>query len=802
MQNLKPGDLVRVRHARWRVVDVRPYDACQLVTLGAFDRAGGAVNRRVITPFDVVDRLVTTRRTRIVGPRRWRRACRSLLAANTPPGGLRTAHHSQMDLLPHQLEPALAILRGVASRALLADDVGLGKTLQAGVVISELRARGLADRVLILTPAGVRDQWSAELAQRFGIEVAIVDAVGVRRLVATLPVGVNPWAAVPLAIASVDYIKRPEVLPAVASCRWDVIVVDEAHHVAGDSERFRAVDALGSCTSYVLLLTATPHSGDRRTFTALCRIGARDDADPLMIFRRTRHDVRVGVVRRVRRLQIRSSLRERRMHALLARFTQAVRAERGDGVILALGVLHKRALSSARSLERSVERRLISLATSAHGGASQLVLPLDDSNGELTAADDVPAWGSDLSLSDSGRERRMLAALSNAAREASADESKIRALRRLLRRIREPAVVFTEYRDTLLHLRDALGVPAALLHGGLTRHERAVALADFADGRCAVLLATDAAGEGLNLHQQCRLVINLELPWNPMRLEQRIGRVDRIGQRRTVHAVHLIAHDAGESRILDRLKARMVRARADIGVPDPVGADEERAIAAAIVAGHSEIVRPRPEAEPRVPRACVFPSLAHEAASEVKRLRFARTLGVVDDAPPDDVLWLMRARHRFTRARLCGRVLLILRAIVEDADGRVVESTLIPTAIASTALSRRALRDADTLTAIEDALSPKIATTLAAWREHAVHVASAFTSERMRRERSITLTADGIRGEAKQPGLFDRRVEAAAAAAALRRQTRDDEQHARLRAIERAAIVCARTPQVLLAIVP
>ncbi|HWF86217.1 MAG TPA: helicase-related protein, partial [Vicinamibacterales bacterium] len=510
-------------------------------------------------------------------------------------------------------------------------DVGLGKTVQAGLVVAELLARGSAERILILTPAGVREQWAAELAQRLGIDAAIVDAAGVRKHMATLPVGFNPWRAVPFAIASVDYVKRQDVLPSVASCRWDVVVIDEAHNVAGDSDRFRAADALSSRAAYVLLLTATPHSGDRRAFTSLCGIGAQG-ADPLMVFRRTRRDVQLGVVRRVHRLQVQPSLQERRVHALLARFTKAVRDERGDGAALALSVLHKRALSSSRSLEHSVERRLIALAASAPHGTSQLALPLDDGYGELNPADDVPAWGADLWLADVGRERRMLNALRTAAREACADETKVRALRRLLRRVGEPAVVFTEYRDTLFHLRESLNRPTVLLHGGLSREERATTLDDFSSGRCPILLATDAAGEGLNLHQHCRLVVNLELPWNPMRLEQRIGRVDRIGQRRTVHAVHLIARDTGEPRILERLMARMARARADIGVPDPIGCEEERAVAALIVgvatdAGEHAIA---PDSEP--PPGCVFPCLRREAISEAARLTHARALGG-DTAP-------------------------------------------------------------------------------------------------------------------------------------------------------------------------
>jgi len=183
------------------------------------------------------------------------------------------------------------------------------------------------------------------------------------------------------------------------------------------------------------------------------------------------------------------------------------------------------------------------------------------------------------------RERELLGRLAAAARAAAARETKVSALLRILDRAAEPAVVFTEYRDTLVHLEEALARPVALLHGGLTRGERTAALDDFTSGRRAVLLATDAAGEGLNLHHSCRTVINLELPWNPMRLEQRIGRVDRIGQRRTVHAFQFIGRGTGEPRILARLQARVAAAQADLGAPDPVGGGVERSMARLVAGG-------------------------------------------------------------------------------------------------------------------------------------------------------------------------------------------------------------------------
>jgi superfamily II DNA or RNA helicase len=403
----------------------------------------------------------------------------------------------------------------------------------------------------------------------------------------TLPIGVNPWRTLTTAVASIDYVKRPEVFPAVASCRWDLVILDEAHACAADSDRRAAAHALAEAAPYVLLLSATPHNGDRESFDALCAIGLGAAPSPLLVFRRTRTDAGIGTARRIHLVRIRPSGDEARMHAMLTRYTDAVRAEdhaRGVDALLALSVLHKRALSSAWSLARSLERRLAALSAESRTLATQIALPLGDPQGELIAADEAPAWPTDLRLSDPARERRLLAALHQSARAASAAETKVARLVTLLRRAGQSAVVFTEYRDTLLHVRRSLARPALVLHGGLTRDERSEVLESFARDPCGLLLATDAAAEGLNLHHRCRLVVNLELPWNPMRLEQRIGRVDRIGQRRTVHAFHLIAGGTGEERLLARLRARVQTAKADIGAPDPFE-DEERVTAWLVMGG-------------------------------------------------------------------------------------------------------------------------------------------------------------------------------------------------------------------------
>ena len=571
-----------VRRARWRIVGVRSYESCRIVTLSGLAPPHLGVERRVLLPFDIVEPIDRAPRPRHVRAVTWRRACRALIAADGPPGSLRTARTARIDLLPHQLEPAIAVLRGLGTRLLLADDVGLGKTIQAGLVISELLARGSIERVLVLTPPGLREQWLQELEDRFAIRASGVDGHMLRRLALTLPVGLNPWRAVTCAVASIDYVKRPEVFPAVLSSRWDLLVVDEAHTCAGDSDRRHAVGTLAAQAAYVVLLSATPHSGDRASFDALCAIGEIGGGPPLLVFRRTRADAGIGTARRVHILAVSPSADEARMHAALARYGDAVRSEHGDAT-LALSVLHKRALSSAWALAQSVERRLSTLAAVDRADGEQMALPLGDPQGELIASDEAPSWPADLQLADPARERQLLTALAHRAKAAAARESKIAALVTLLRRARQPAVVFTEYRDTLLHVRRRLDQPALVLHGGLTRDERSAVLGAFARQPCALLLATDAAAEGLNLHQHCRLVVNLELPWNPMRLEQRIGRVDRIGQRRIVHAFHLIARGTGETRLLARLRARIASARSDIGAPDPL--TDERAIARLVI-GH------------------------------------------------------------------------------------------------------------------------------------------------------------------------------------------------------------------------
>ncbi len=819
---LLQSDVVRVRQLRWRIAGIRAYPSCEVLALHGLDADNAGIDRTILTPFDRVERIERGTHVRRVSRRQWRRACRACLAGDVRANGLRCARRASIDLLPFQLEPALAVVRGLGTRVLLADDVGLGKTVEAGLIIAELLARDATTRVLIVTPPGLRDQWRHELADRLHLDASVMDVRMLTVRMAALPQGVNPWATVPVAITSIDFLKRVEVLAAAGACRWDVIVVDEAHGVTADSDRHRAVATLAARTPHVILLTATPHNGDRRLFESLCSLGGAP-GEQLLVFRRTRKDISTGTSRRIHRLAVRVSEEESRMHALLARFMRAIRREHAGGsrtsgtadraaLSLALSVLQKRALSSARSLQLSVERRLAALDDDTRG-AEQMELPLGDAHGELVTADQQPEWPRLLGLRDAVHERAMLTALHGVCRAASRRESKVTALGRLLRRVREPAIVFTEYRDTLLHIRAALeahGLHSAVLHGGLRGEERRVAVEAFSAGTVRLLLATDAAGEGLNLHHACRLVVNLELPWNPMRLEQRIGRVDRIGQRAVVHAFHLIAAGTAEAAILRRLQARVASAHVDIAMPDPLG-DEPSVASPQWFTGTTHGVSARGQRHERRALLLLHPSMSSEAAAESARIDFARRVVRAGDERALSELQIggpagMVTTHRNTRAALGGAIVMLWQAAVEDGCGRLVATASLAVSLKVSPAARRTVASMRGL--VDDASAAATRTVDAAlepWRDEvrASH-ASFLAAQRLRDERLAAMrleaSASGGHTTLRQRGLFDLRAERDYATDVADRLAAARDVAGRQRFLERSSMLSFAPPQLVLAL--
>lgn len=465
-------------------------------------------------------------------------------------------------LLPHQLSPALAVMRGASTRVLLADAVGQGKTIEAGVLLRELATRGAADRVLILTPLTLRDQWRSELAVRCHLDADLVDRAALRARDRQTPAGLNPFQSPGIVLLSIDLAKQPDVLARLTHHCWDVLVIDEAHGVGGDSARAAAAAALGARARIVVLLTATPHAGDAVAFARLCAIGRLDGDPPPLWFRHRRWPGVTNGPTKTRDISPRRSDQERGCAAALGAYVRRLERAGTPAAFLIALVLRKRLLSSPAALAASLRHRLTCLAR-PDPPTGQSSLPFDDEETESGDAEQ-PAVLREAGLADPRTEAALLTAAYHAAERAAASWSKASALRRLLRSTREQVLVFSEYRDTLLPLAMALAdqTPVVTLHGGSSPAMRATTLAQFADGRARVLIATDVAAEGLNLQHTCRLVVHVELPWSPARLEQRNGRVDRLGQQRRVHVWRLLGDPLHESRIIAALSARLARMRA------------------------------------------------------------------------------------------------------------------------------------------------------------------------------------------------------------------------------------------------
>lgn len=497
----------------------------------------------------------------------------------------------RVSLLPHQLstlERALAMDR---VRLAICDEVGLGKTITAGAIFSEMKARGRLRRVVVVAPRGVQLQWIAEMAERFGEEFVRVGPEG-------LPVdsGVNPWRVFDQVVCSLDAVKplrrrsgwSPEQVEAHNAARfralldagWDMVIIDEAHHVAGSSEdvaRHQLAVELTGVAPNVLLLSATPHSGKSDGFRRFLGLlddrflrgqpVARSTVAPYVV--RTEKRQAVDNVGRVLFQPRETSLRvapytdremERELYEAVTEYVRsgwnaAKRQGRNPAAFLVL-LMQRLVSSSTAAILAALEKRSAALGESGN----QLTLFVDRGEdwAELTGEEQYemlvnargPAWAT---------ERAELTGLLRVAREAAAGgaDAKVRAffdlLGELRRSERDPNVkvlVFTEFvqtQDMLLGLLEQAGVPAVMINGTMGLAERALAQQAFRD-HAQILVSTDAGGEGINL-QFAHVVVNWDLPWSPSRLEQRIGRVDRIGQTHAVRAFNLVCEHSIEARV-------------------------------------------------------------------------------------------------------------------------------------------------------------------------------------------------------------------------------------------------------------
>lgn len=552
------------------------------------------------------------------------------LRMQTPPEGRYAAFVTgRISPEPYQFAPLARLLAGPRRGLLIADDVGLGKTIEAGICLLELIARGVGRRILIVVPPGLIPQWLDEMWEKFGLEFRpIENSVALDRAQTEVSEGLQPWAYFDRVITSTEYLKRRDVHAAALAYPWDVIVVDEAHYLAESgtpanpysTARTRLGPKLREASRTLILLTATPHNGYRHSFRSLLELVEPAEASLHGKTEDVRRRVGRTMIRRLKSQIVKSApdgsaipafpvrhsvgrievkdltAEEREIFRLVTEYCaktiqSAQGSEEADLVSFAMQIVKKRMLSSRAALKQTVENRLEALASRqreepprrAELRELQGDLPLTEAQAERTA------------------QRILRAAIARDARRRESEKRQLRTIKRLLGQVAErpdpkivalmadlerdvlalpseKAIVFTEYRDTLAALREAFESHPVLrdsyaeLTGGLSARQRRQRIARFHEEGCRILLATDAASEGLNLQEHCCRLYHFELPWNPNRLEQRNGRIDRHGQTRSPIIRYLFYPDSPEDRVLDRLVQRIAAMHQDrVSTPDILG---------------------------------------------------------------------------------------------------------------------------------------------------------------------------------------------------------------------------------------
>jgi superfamily II DNA or RNA helicase len=551
----------------------------------------------------------------------------------------------------YQLEPVARALTAPRVNLLLADDVGLGKTIEAGLVVQELLLRQRARRAMVVCPAGLTAKWQQEMADRFGLDFTIVNSEQCKMLRLTHGSAANPFEVYPFVIVSLPWLRGPraqrlldEVLPTGGPSeqrRFDLLILDEAHHVAPaaprqryavDSQQTKLLRRLVPHFEHRLFLSATPHNGYLESFTALLELidnqrfarGVAPDevARREVMVRRLKTDVvdehgnrKFAPRADVPPLVVEYPPAEREVHALLTRFAQIRRhrtkAGRRRATDLVTLLLKKRLFSSPDAFGKTVAvlRETYNLATRNAADADESWV--DAYLGDLEDADDEEVTErEEIGLRRAGRglgnptaeELELLAAMETWARQHTANpDAKAAKLTEYLRAVcipdgrhwlSERVVVFTEYRDTLTWLRrlltqDGLGERIEVFHGGLTVAEKEAVRQAFQadpadpDAKVRILLATDAAGEGIDLHWHCHRLVNYDIPFNPNKLEQRIGRIDRYGQQFEPEIRHFVGAGwentadtfAADLEFLSRVARKVAQIEYDLGAVNAVLAD-------------------------------------------------------------------------------------------------------------------------------------------------------------------------------------------------------------------------------------
>ncbi len=522
---------------------------------------------------------------------------------------------NRIEIEPYQVQAAYEILNSYDHRYLIGDEVGLGKTIEAGIVIEELIARDRATRVLIVAPAPLVVQWQEEMREKFDRNFTIYDRETVRSHRKSRP-NQNVWLQEDLIVTSIDFAKQDDVLEALRNLDvpWDVAVFDEAHHLTArrgsdDSiertQRYTVGEAVAENSEALLMLTGTPHKGKSDQFYFLVSLldpyrfshesQINPDALGDLMIRRLKDDMyetdgtRMFPEKNIEALGVDMSPAERKLYddvtEYIREYYNLARQEENKAAGFTMVIYQKRLVSSIYAIRKSLENRMRAIQNDA------VSEDLSDEVQEL-----IPRYSTEPeTLTDSERkhveeelenvtitlnrtqieqELNRVKELWQQAKNIETD-SKAQLLRQFVDDIlaedpNEKILIFTEYTDTLEYLRDQVfsDHDVAQVYGDLNQDRRRQEMADFEDEK-NLMIATDAAQEGLNL-QFAHIMVNYDLPWNPIRIDQRMGRLHRYGQERTVEIRNLFFKNTRESEILNLLIEKTNQIESDLGMRSDV----------------------------------------------------------------------------------------------------------------------------------------------------------------------------------------------------------------------------------------
>lgn len=550
-----------------------------------------------------------------------------IIAASTQ-GLIQSAANFKIIPLPHQILAVNFVLDQFKPRALIADEVGLGKTIEAALIFEELKARNIAKRALIVAPSGLCLQWQDEMKSKFGEDFAIYDRDTIKTLQKLHGKETNIWKLTDTIITSIDYLKprnmndelgertnenrmqhNTSVYEAAVHAGFDVVIIDEAHKLTKDESgnetaRYRLGKALAESTPFMLLLSATPHQGDTAKFRNLLTL-----IDPYQFYKEcdiTPDNVRSVTVRNNKRAVVDfkgNRIFKHRLTSLniinwdktddkveaelyesitdyVSHFYDLAVREQNRTMMFLLLIYQRMASSSSRSIYTALSKRLTILENTqtescgTHQTNIEFIDDIEEQNPEHQLAElSQSAVCKTVFRENSAKELEisMLRNCVSLAKRAMTgrNDAKFRKLLEILDEFKirenEPTlkfIIFTEFVETQNYLNENLqnlGYATALINGGLSLEEKTKEKLNFQNS-AQILISTDAGGEGINL-QFCRIMINYDLPWNPMRLEQRIGRIDRIGQEHDVKIVNFQIGETVEQRVREVIETKLEKVK-------------------------------------------------------------------------------------------------------------------------------------------------------------------------------------------------------------------------------------------------